>query len=62
MSCPFLLRDMSRCFELCAELTSPSIGEIGEEPDSQEFSGFIDDLVQGAGPATHVCSKAFYFF
>jgi len=52
---------MSRCFELCAELTSPSIGEIGEEPDSQEFSGFIDDLVQGAGPATHVCSKAFYF-
>ncbi|KAH6844609.1 hypothetical protein B0I37DRAFT_165627 [Chaetomium sp. MPI-CAGE-AT-0009] len=34
---------------------------IGEDADSREFAGFRDDESQGAGPATHNCSKVYYF-
>lgn len=34
---------------------------IGEDADSHDFAGFRDDEFQGAGPATHNCSKVYYF-
>ncbi|KAK3317947.1 hypothetical protein B0H66DRAFT_532454 [Apodospora peruviana] len=34
---------------------------IGEDNESHEFAGFRDDEFQGAGPATHNCSKVYYF-
>ncbi|KAK1750049.1 hypothetical protein QBC47DRAFT_407278 [Echria macrotheca] len=34
---------------------------IGEDADENGFRGFTDDELQGAGPATHNCSKMYYF-
>ncbi|KAK3296579.1 uncharacterized protein B0H64DRAFT_389521, partial [Chaetomium fimeti] len=34
---------------------------IGEDVDSQGFAAFRGDELQGAGPATHNCSRVYYF-
>ncbi|KAK0644250.1 hypothetical protein B0T16DRAFT_513638 [Cercophora newfieldiana] len=43
--------------------TEIGIAVIGDPNDdaSPSFSGFVDTLAQGAGPATHTCSKVYRF-
>lgn len=47
--------------KLLGAKTNASKYSIGEDVDLQEFAGFRDDESQGAGPATHNCSKVYYF-
>ncbi|KAK4447986.1 hypothetical protein QBC34DRAFT_495799 [Podospora aff. communis PSN243] len=52
---------LSRFARLFPPATEVGIAEIGEEGNRHGFAGYVDDLSQGAGPATHNCSKVYYF-
>lgn len=52
---------LSRFARLFPPTTEVGIAEIGKDEDAHQFSGFVDDLSQGAGPTTHNCSKIYYF-
>ncbi|GAB1316985.1 hypothetical protein MFIFM68171_07195 [Madurella fahalii] len=57
----WVLSRFARLFPAGTEVGEIDGHSIGEDADSQDFAGFRDDEFQGAGPATHNCSKVYHF-